>query len=315
MAEPEYDASGVMNILSAAAQPQMHICGTANCYPHADYLKRSPKKGGRTRGNGSSQTLPHQTAFERVADLLQEMLMNMLKVAEDEPGNAHPALEGLDAGQAASAWYSQLQMHPHAKILAMLAVKIFSICVNSMADERTNSTITWLNSPQRGRQDIQTLRDMIQIGKYYNVAGRVSVYRPAVKFRKIDAAALKAVQKLAADSDDSEDEWDEDDEGEEAGRKRKAHIRKIVSDDEDSEGEGDDEDGEGTDADAEKEVVFFFDRDIDPNSAALRDLLALESEEPEPEMSQREKHKSVEVKKTTTAELDWSQIRRGGSKS
>ncbi|KAJ7206842.1 hypothetical protein GGX14DRAFT_396772 [Mycena pura] len=60
---------------------------------------------------------------------------------------------------------------------------------------------------------------------------------------------------------------------------------------------------------------FFFDRDIDPNSAALRDLLALESEEPEPEMSQKEKHKSMEVKKTTTAELDWSQIRRGGSKS
>lgn len=149
-------------------------------YPLADYLKRSPKKGGRTRGNASSgsQTLPYQTAFERVADLLQDMLLNMLKVAEDEPENAHPALEGLDAGQAASAWYSQLQVfwggkypfdapaadgdplkwwraletHPHAKILAMLAVKIFSICVNSMADERTNSTITWLNSPQRGRQ-------------------------------------------------------------------------------------------------------------------------------------------------------------------
>ncbi|KAJ7208232.1 hypothetical protein GGX14DRAFT_633779 [Mycena pura] len=83
----------------------------------------------------------------------------------------------------------------------------------------------------------------------------------------------------------------------------------------DCEGEGDDEDGEGTDAEAKKEVAFFFDRDIDPNSAALRDLLALESEEPEPEMSQKEKHKSVEVKKTTTAELDWSQIRRGGSKS
>ncbi|KAJ7212549.1 hypothetical protein GGX14DRAFT_620755 [Mycena pura] len=30
LAEAEYDASGVVNILSAAAQPQMHICGTAN---------------------------------------------------------------------------------------------------------------------------------------------------------------------------------------------------------------------------------------------------------------------------------------------
>ncbi|KAJ7204104.1 hypothetical protein GGX14DRAFT_398420 [Mycena pura] len=84
------------------------------------------------------------------------------------------------------------------------------------------------------------------------------------------------------------------------GRKCKARSKKIVSDDEDSEREGDDEDGEGTDPEVEKEVEFFFDRDIDPNSAALRDLLALESEEPEPKISQKEKiPKSVEVKKTT----------------
>ena len=36
-----------------------------------------------------------------------------------------------------------------------------------MPDERTNSTITWFNSPLRGNQDAQTLVDMIQIGQWY----------------------------------------------------------------------------------------------------------------------------------------------------
>jgi hypothetical protein len=49
----------------------------------------------------------------------------------------------------------------------MLAIKLFSILVNSMPDERTNSTLTWFNSPLRGRQSAQTLVDMIQVGQWY----------------------------------------------------------------------------------------------------------------------------------------------------
>ena len=36
-----------------------------------------------------------------------------------------------------------------------------------MPDERTNSTITWLNSPIRGNQKAQTLVDMTQVGQWY----------------------------------------------------------------------------------------------------------------------------------------------------
>jgi len=36
-----------------------------------------------------------------------------------------------------------------------------------MPDERTNSTITWFNSPLRGNQNAQTLVDMIQVGQWY----------------------------------------------------------------------------------------------------------------------------------------------------
>ncbi|KAG0700235.1 ribonuclease H-like domain-containing protein, partial [Suillus ampliporus] len=54
-----------------------------------------------------------------------------------------------------------------SRVLQLLAIQIFSVLVNSMPDERTNSTITWFNSPLRGSQDARTLLDMIQIGQWY----------------------------------------------------------------------------------------------------------------------------------------------------
>ena len=51
----------------------------------------------------------------------------------------------------------------------MLAIKIFSILVNSMPDERTGSKITWFNSPLRANQDVSTLVNMIQVGQWYGV--------------------------------------------------------------------------------------------------------------------------------------------------
>ncbi|KAG1835015.1 hypothetical protein DFJ58DRAFT_821041 [Suillus subalutaceus] len=36
-----------------------------------------------------------------------------------------------------------------------------------MADERTVSTIMWLNSPTRSRQDIATLKETIQIRQWH----------------------------------------------------------------------------------------------------------------------------------------------------
>ena len=49
----------------------------------------------------------------------------------------------------------------------LLCVRIFSILVNSMPDERTNSTITWLNSPIRGNLTSRSIVNMIQVGQWY----------------------------------------------------------------------------------------------------------------------------------------------------
>jgi hypothetical protein len=36
-----------------------------------------------------------------------------------------------------------------------------------MPDERTNSTITWFNSPTRGNQVTRTIVDMLKVGQWY----------------------------------------------------------------------------------------------------------------------------------------------------
>lgn len=51
--------------------------------------------------------------------------------------------------------------------MQMLAIKLYSIAVNSMAEERTVSTFTWFNSRLRNNQEVQTLVDMIQVRQWY----------------------------------------------------------------------------------------------------------------------------------------------------
>ena len=53
-----------------------------------------------------------------------------------------------------------------AEVIKMLAIKIYSICPDSMADEHTASTITWFNSAVRNRQEVSTLIDMVQVRQY-----------------------------------------------------------------------------------------------------------------------------------------------------
>ena len=40
-----------------------------------------------------------------------------------------------------------------------------------MADERTQSTVTWLNSPHRSRQEVATLQDHIKIRQWHRYNG------------------------------------------------------------------------------------------------------------------------------------------------
>jgi hypothetical protein len=252
-----------------------------------------------------------------VADFLQGLLLHMLEAAENDPNTAHPALKGLDPSEAAEVWMRQLEAFwlghypfdaemkdgnplawwkgfekcPDAQILSMLAVKLFAIMVNSMADERTNSTFTWLNSPLRGRQDVQTLRDMIQIRQFYKSSPfERPKYRPTIKFHKLDTTTLKEVQeKEISDAEEDEDEEDEE-------------SRKSIA----LEDDDDDDNFESAFRDYEFEVDDAFDL----NSAALCDLL--DPNEPAPDAQPEPASPPSPVApatKVAVKDINWMQLR------
>ncbi|TFK52816.1 hypothetical protein OE88DRAFT_1608814, partial [Heliocybe sulcata] len=184
--------------------------------------------------------------------------------------NQYPFDQPLD-GQDTLTWWEGLQHHPSADILAMLAIRIFSILVNSMADERTGSRMTWLNSPLRGNQQVRSLTDMIMIGQWYGTHIKDKKTkerrRPTVKFREINKDILRSIQGLKPDSDEqvpdnvTDDSNDEgDDEGDRAG------------------GTTADNSGVVDSADSEEVPVsvILVEDEIDLDSVFLRDLVSPE---------------------------------------
>ncbi|KAG9094908.1 hypothetical protein FS749_011541 [Ceratobasidium sp. UAMH 11750] len=90
---------------------------------------------------------------------------------------------------SALEYWTNLSRHPHAQILAYLAIKLFSVVPNSMAEERTVSCFTKLNSPDRARQKTSTLLFMTQIKQHEQRientrTGRISI-APTVRFRSL----------------------------------------------------------------------------------------------------------------------------------
>ncbi|KAL5512313.1 hypothetical protein ACEPAG_3305 [Sanghuangporus baumii] len=68
---------------------------------------------------------------------------------------------------AAGEWWAKLDRNPDSQPLARLARTLFEILPNSMCDEHTASTFTWLNQPLRNKQDALTLVRMATIREWY----------------------------------------------------------------------------------------------------------------------------------------------------
>ncbi|KAJ7446301.1 hypothetical protein FB451DRAFT_1055250, partial [Mycena latifolia] len=116
---------------------------------------------------------------------------------------------------AAMEWWENLEIgySPRSGVLAMLAVRIFGILANSMPDERTNSNITWFNSPLRGNQKAENLLDMILVGQWHTYHAEVlrrPRRNPTVAFRRLNPEFLEKVKHKAADHSNSDSETDSD---------------------------------------------------------------------------------------------------------
>ncbi|KDQ05636.1 hypothetical protein BOTBODRAFT_122435, partial [Botryobasidium botryosum FD-172 SS1] len=80
----------------------------------------------------------------------------------------YPFHRTLKAPYSALNWWTDLQRDESATVLATLAIKLYSICPNSMADERVGSRFTFLNRALRNRQDAHTMVDQTQIYQYHH---------------------------------------------------------------------------------------------------------------------------------------------------
>jgi hypothetical protein len=261
--------------------------------------------------------MPYPCAYKKTKDYLKNMLKQTLVHIEKFPGTgpellrmlgpvdaAHKLKNQLEAfwrgeypfiiseeakGKNPLEWWQHLEHHMHARILASLAIRIFSILVNSMPDERTNSTITWFNSAIRGNQSVWTIVDMIQVGQWYGKhvvsqreflhrieksnksfpqnqenAPNKERYQLVVKFRKIDKATLNRLQ-YGHEEDGVED----------------APLANADSEDGDGQ-DAEGSDGEGGDGwmasvpEPPREACFEIDDNVDINSRALIDMISKE---------------------------------------
>ncbi|KAG8752176.1 hypothetical protein FRC11_008645, partial [Ceratobasidium sp. 423] len=110
--------------------------------------------------------------------------------------------------QSPREYWENLLSLPSSDLLAVVGLLLASIVANSMAEERTMSTITKLNSPDRSCQKVATLIDMATIRQHYKrdearMSSKPLLLRPTVRFTELTPAA----QILTPDcsSEESED--------------------------------------------------------------------------------------------------------------
>ncbi|OJT07823.1 hypothetical protein TRAPUB_1283 [Trametes pubescens] len=141
------------------------------------------------------------------AQLVEDLRNQLLAYALGE----HPfdvPLPAEGGGRPVLQWWLDLEHHRHARVLAMLAIKLYSVAVNSMAEERTVSTFTWFNSRLRNNQQVQTLVDMIQVRQWYlykDYPNKSPTTHPTVRWADLDKEIF-ACREQCDDTEDQEDD-------------------------------------------------------------------------------------------------------------
>ncbi|KAF7791186.1 hypothetical protein EIP86_002198 [Pleurotus ostreatoroseus] len=72
----------------------------------------------------------------------------------------------LAENETPRAWWEKFRGTANAGLLAAVAIKLYSISPHSMADERTMSVVTWLNSARRANMNISTIFAQAQVRAY-----------------------------------------------------------------------------------------------------------------------------------------------------
>ncbi|CAE6426813.1 unnamed protein product [Rhizoctonia solani] len=113
----------------------------------------------------------------------------------------YPFDQLLAKDQLVCDWWNVFFIRPDTRIIGFIFVKLFSICDNSMNEERAGSRMTYLYSKLRSRTDIKTMVKQIQITQWYSlldsVTGRPKQHKkakPVAKFRIIKSISACTTQ-------------------------------------------------------------------------------------------------------------------------
>ncbi|KAF8581806.1 hypothetical protein K439DRAFT_1513241 [Ramaria rubella] len=203
---------------------------------NVDYLKsdiikqRNPQASGFTPsgltadGQDDSQFTPFLNTYKQVKEYLKKVMQEELRAGY------RPFLKQLGVKKAVEkfcaqlmaysrrewpfnaelqssnivGWWRTLSENPEADVLSFLAIKLYSICPNSMADERTASTFTWLNSAVRNRQLVKNIVNMVHIWQCYmreHKEGKLKEFKGSViqweEVKERHAQRLEVLEKEA----------------------------------------------------------------------------------------------------------------------
>ncbi|KDR75453.1 hypothetical protein GALMADRAFT_140951 [Galerina marginata CBS 339.88] len=146
----------------------------------------------------------------RAGDFKKTLLNEMKRYAHQQ----YPFNQQIDGNHAVITWWQALQGSEHAQILPILAIKIFSVHVNSMPEERTVSAFTWISPPLRLRILVRQMAWRTKVRQYYATETKPcknSAPKPMVKFYDVKSRIfLKSAKKASSEDlpdDDEDDTW------------------------------------------------------------------------------------------------------------
>ncbi|PVF91234.1 hypothetical protein CPB86DRAFT_386798 [Serendipita vermifera] len=94
---------------------------------------------------------------------IETLYNDYLEWVQQEP----PYNKPIAKHRTARDWWEQRARGNAMRVLPVICVKIHSVIPNSMFDERTTSTFTWMNTALRNRQKVASIKNKVQIRQHY----------------------------------------------------------------------------------------------------------------------------------------------------
>ncbi|GJE84361.1 hypothetical protein PsYK624_004370 [Phanerochaete sordida] len=209
---------------------------------------------------------------EAVVERLRDQVLRFVK-------GAYPFDREVFPSDGPQQWWDRLNVDQTpsnpAQPLAWLCSAMFALCPNSIADERTGSTFTWMNSYLRNRLEVPTLVRMTQLRSWvrHKPSEPKPISRPTVKFRDMKAS-LGAVSTGTKRKRDHDGTANSDANVRDRDNSDSDSVRSDESSSSSDSEESDSDDDELDDAAGSGEFLAQRLVDFSQPTAALRDVLS-----------------------------------------